>query len=348
MQHQSEELAIMMDIGKAITSSLDLEEVLQVIMGKISTLLKPGFWSLCLLDDETGDLYIEDAVALDGQSLKGKRFALGEGASGWVASHGESLLLTDPERDMGLLGGAGFNPFILKEFTSLLSVPLSFKGQIFGAMEIANSRERKKYTEADKAILEAISDFAAIAIANARTYARVNAMVITDDLTGLYNARHFNKLLELEVDRALRYVLPLSFVFFDLDHFKMVNDKHGHLVGSRILAEVGQLLKKNIRAVDIAARFGGDEFVVLLPNTEPAGACIMVEHFRDKLRVNQFLSDDGKPITVTASFGIAGIPDHAATKLALVRLADKAMYQVKGTTRDGVMVADGFTECDVN
>jgi diguanylate cyclase (GGDEF)-like protein len=328
----------MMDIGKAITSSLNLDEVLQVIMGKVGTLLEPKLWSLLLLDDETQELYFEIVVSPVADQLKQLRLKVGEGIAGWVAAHGEPLLVTDAQTDPRF--SRRVDQLVAFTSNSIICVPLMVKERVFGVIEIINSMEDRSYTEPDLAILATIADFAAIAIDNARTYARINALVITDDLTGLYNARHFDTVLDLEVGRANRYGSPLSLVFFDLDHFKKVNDTYGHLVGSRLLAEVGALVRRQIRTIDLAARFGGDEYVILLPNTDKVGALTLVGKLRTTLRTHPFRADDGQCITVTASFGIAAIPEDAITKLDLMRLADQAMYQVKGTTRDGVHLAD--------
>lgn len=340
MQQQSTELAIMMDIGKAITSSLNLDEVLQVIMGKVSALLEPKQWSLLLVDQEAQELYFEIVVSPVAEQLKTFRLKMGEGVAGWVAAHGEPMLVADAKSHPQVAHYV--DEQVSFTTNSIICVPLTVKEQVFGVIEIVNGLADRNYTEADLAILSTIADFAAIAIDNARSYAQVNALVITDDLTGLYNSRHFDTLLDQEVGRSRRYHAPLSLVFFDLDFFKKVNDTHGHLVGSRMLSEVGRLVKKHIRSVDLAARFGGDEYVILLPNTDKAGALQLVSNLRKTLREHQFHADDGQPITITASFGIATIPDDATCKLELVRLADKAMYYVKGTTRDGVQVADAL------
>lgn len=337
MQKQSAELAIMMDIGKAITSSLKLDEVLNVIMGKVSSLLEPKQWSLLLLDEEREELYFEIVVSPVADRLKGVRLKLGEGVAGWVAREGEPLLVED----------AATHPLVAHQIdqqvsfqtNSIICVPLVVKEKVFGVIEIINALEDRPYTSADLAILSTISDFAAIAIDNARTYARLNDLVITDELTGLYNARHFDELLGREVDRSRRYALACSVVFLDLDHFKRVNDTHGHLVGSRILSEVGKILSHHVRSVDIPSRFGGDEFVLLLPNTDSRGARALVTNLRRVLEQHPFRSDDGTPIRITASFGIASFPEHTSDKGELMQLADQAMYRVKGSTRNGVCVA---------
>jgi diguanylate cyclase (GGDEF)-like protein len=199
--------------------------------------------------------------------------------------------------------------------------------------------DQGEFARTDLNILSTIADFAAIAIDNARLMEKVNQLTITDELTGLYNDRHFHTLLEYEIERARRSDTELSLVFIDLDHFKQVNDTFGHLTGSRLLKEVGQVIRKKTRKINHPARYGGDEFVILLPGTDQEGALGMVNNLRQNLQDEDFRADDGTPLKVTASFGIATYPAHASTKEELLRLADEAMYEVKKSTRDGVKVA---------
>jgi diguanylate cyclase (GGDEF)-like protein len=129
------------------------------------------------------------------------------------------------------------------------------------------------------ALLEALADFAAIAIENARHVERIHELTIRDDCTTLYNARHMGFVLETEVYRSQRYAYEFSLVFIDLDHFKVVNDTHGHLVGSKLLNEVGQVIETACRRIDYAFRYGGDEFVILLPQTSKENACTVARRF---------------------------------------------------------------------
>jgi len=190
---------------------------------------------------------------------------------------------------------------------------MKIKSRVVG-VELINSFEDMQYQQADLLLLETIADYAAIAIENARNFQRVNDMLIVDDLTGLYNARHFEAIVDREIAASKRYSFPVSLVFFDLDHFKMVNDTYGHLVGSRLLSEVGYLLKRSIRTADAAARFGGDEFVILLRNTSKLQALSMVKNFRALLNSKVFHGDQREIIHITASFGVATYPDDSMGK----------------------------------
>lgn len=333
-----EELATLVEIGKALTSSLNLKEVLDVIMGKVGSLLKPKLWSLLLVDRESNELYFEIVVSPVAEELKRVRLKMGEGIAGWVALHGEPLLIADAQSDDRF--ARQIDQQVDFSTRSLICVPLMVRGQVLGVIELVNSLEDRGYGESELHIIAMIADYAAIAIDNARNYQRVCELVIIDDLTGLFNARHFNTLLDREVTAARRFGHPLSMVFLDLDRFKQVNDTYGHLVGSRVLSEMGGVIKRNIRVVDYAARFGGDEYVLLLPNTSKSGALTFVKKLREVMRAQVFRADDGREFQVTASFGIATYPDDAASNLDLVRLADEAMYAVKGGGRDGIRAAN--------
>ena len=329
LERRSEELETLVGIGKALTSTLDLREVLGAIMEKVSLLLKPKNWSLLLVDEHSGDLRFEIAVSPASAQLKGIRLKKGEGIAGWVALHGEPLLIPDVTADQAVA------------FTtrSIVCVPLKSKNRVLGVVELLNNLDEGEFSEADLKILSTIADFAAIAIENARYFEQVRELIITDDLTGLYNARHLLDVLDYEVDRAKRYGHPLSLVFLDLDYFKQVNDTHGHLVGSRLLTEMGHLIRRHIRATDVAARYGGDEFVIVLPNTTKEGGITVAGNLRERIKENFFLVDQGYRVRTTASFGVATYPEDAQTKLALIRLADQAMYRVKESTRDAVLPA---------
>jgi diguanylate cyclase (GGDEF)-like protein len=206
-------------------------------------------------------------------------------------------------------------------------------------IELFNGPQQPAFTKSDLQILLTIGDYAAIAIENARNFQKVSELVITDDLTGLYNGRHLHALLDEEIARVSRFGGKLSLIFIDLDFFKQVNDTRGHLIGSRTLAEIGQLIRDNIRKICKAARYGGDEFVVILPNTGKSGAMALATRLRELFREYAFRDEDGAPFNLTASFGLATYPDDAHSKDALIRMADQAMYRVKESTRDDVQSA---------
>jgi diguanylate cyclase (GGDEF)-like protein len=169
---------------------------------------------------------------------------------------------------------------------------------------------------------------------------RIHELTITDDCTSLYNARHMGFILETEIYRSQRYNYQFSLVFIDLDHFKQVNDTHGHLVGSRLLAEIGNALKAHCRLIDFAFRYGGDEFVILLPQTAKDNALNVARRLHKLIRETVWLDPEGLSIRVTTSLGVASYPTDSRTKEGLLHLADEAMYLVKNTNRDSVAAAN--------
>lgn len=333
-RHQLE-LAALVEIARALTSTLGIEAVFQTIQAQLEKHLHARTWSLLLLDDaeEDGSLVFQVVVSPVAERLRGIRLRPGQGVAGWVAAKGEPLLIPDvacdprysPQIDLG-------SSFVTR---SLVCVPLRGKEGTLGVLEWINPYD-DAFAESDLPLLAALADFAAIALENARTFENIQQLVITDDLTGLYNARYMHRLIDYEIERAQRYHSPVSLVFIDIDRFKQVNDSHGHMVGSRLLSQFGRFLHDKLRKVDHAARYGGDEFVLILPETDKAGALIVCNHLRDQMRLHPFSAEDGTPLHMTASFGIASLPEDARDKNDLLRLADRMMYEVKESSRDGI------------
>ena len=168
---------------------------------------------------------------------------------------------------------------------------------------------------------------------------RIHELTITDDCTALYNARHLSFVLDTEIYRSNRYGYEFSVIFIDLDHFKQVNDVHGHLVGSKLLWLIGDIIKGNLRMIDYAFRYGGDEFVVLLPQTSKENALMVVRRAKELLNSKTFFVEEGLNIKVTASFGLASFPTDGRTRKEILRMADEAMYMVKNTTRNNIALA---------
>ncbi|VAV85666.1 Response regulator protein [hydrothermal vent metagenome] len=321
-------------IGKALTSSLDLREILKIVMAQISELLEPKNWSLLLIDQETGELTFEIAIGEGSEKRRNVRLNPGEGIAGWVVKESTSLLIPDVSIDPRFANKVDkISDFRTK---SVVCVPLMARGKALGAIELINNNIDDSFSTDDLLLLETLADYTAIAIENSRLFDKVQELTITDDLTGLFNSRYLQQFLENEVERARRYNYKLSMIFMDLDFFKDVNDKHGHLCGSRLLAEVAAVLKKMVRSSDIICRYGGDEFVILLPAAPKDKAYIVAEKIRWAIKAEKFLQEEGINASLTVSIGLTTFPDDAKDKIELLQLADKAMYSVKNSSRDGV------------
>ncbi|MGA3166640.1 MAG: sensor domain-containing diguanylate cyclase [Terriglobia bacterium] len=337
LKRQVERLALFHEVGKALFSTLDLQKILQTIMEKISDLLQPDTWSLLMMDEKTQDLYFEIAIGTGADRLRDVRLKLGEGVAGWVAQHGEPVLIEDARND------TRFTPKVDElthtETRSIVCVPIKARGHVLGVIELVNALGKPSFGVEDIPILKSLADYAAIALENARYVQRIHELTITDDCTALYNARHLNFVLDTEIYRSNRYAYEFSVIFIDLDHFKLVNDAHGHLVGSKLLWMIGDLIKGNLRLIDYAFRYGGDEFVVLLPQTSKESSLVVVRRIRELLTSRVFFTDEKLNIKVTASFGVAAFPGDGRTRKELLRKADEAMYLVKNTTRNNIALA---------
>jgi diguanylate cyclase (GGDEF)-like protein len=331
-----QELNIFHDVAKALTSSLDLDSVLQTIMEKMAEYFRPDTWSLLMKDEERDELYFAIAVGDAAQSLKSARLKVGEGIAGWVARNGEGLIVPDVYNDVRF--ARRIDEMTKWETRSIICLPLRSKHRVLGVIQLINVH-MEGFGENEMFFLQALCDYAAIAIDNAKAVEKIQELTITDDCTGLFNARHLYQMLESEVYRSARFGHEFTVLFIDLDHFKQVNDTHGHLIGSKLLAEVGAAIKENLRLIDSAFRYGGDEFVVLLPQTGKDAALIVAKRLRDLFRASAFCSEDGLNLNVRASIGLATFPADAESAHDIIRQADEMMYMVKNTTRDNISVA---------
>src|SRR6476620_109492 len=333
---KDQELNIFHDVAKALTSSLDLDSILQTIMEKMAEYFQPDTWSLLMVDEEHNELYFAIAVGDAAEALKDVRLKVGEGIAGWVAKNGEQLIVPDVYTDARF--AKRIDEVTQWETRSIICIPLNSKHRVLGVIQLVNV-DMKGFGDQEIFFLQALCDYAAIAIENARSVEKIQELTITDDCTGLFNARHLYKTLETEVYRSARFAYEFSVLFIDLDHFKSVNDTHGHLIGSKLLAEIGYLIKAQLRLIDFAFRYGGDEFVILLPQTGKEQAVVVAKRLREALRTSTFCQEEKLDLKVRASMGLSTFPHDAKTPQDVIRQADEMMYMVKNTTRDNIGIA---------
>lgn len=324
-------------IGKLLTSTLDRDKLLKLVMEKIGELLSAKNWSLMLIDENKQELYFEIVVGEFADKIKGMRIKANQGIAGWVANHREAVLLSDVSKDKRFHAEidniSGFRT------RSLICVPLICRENVLGVIELVNKRIGEEFTDEDLEILKHLADYIAIAIDNAKNFEKIEELTIRDDLTCLYNTRFFHEMLDREIKRSKRKQRELSLIFIDMDHFKEVNDTYGHLCGSKLLKEVANVIIDSVRNIDVPIRYGGDEFVIILPETNKIQASQVANRILENLRAFDFLKEEQLNLKLTASVGFATYPDDAKDKDDLIRKADNAMYSVKNTTRNNVQAA---------
>jgi diguanylate cyclase (GGDEF)-like protein len=293
-------------------------------------------WTVFLVDEGTGELVFERTEGRKTKETQKSRSMIGEGIAGWVAKGGMPVLVPDVSQDKRFSRKIDRALNLKHKIRSIICVPFKSCGRPFGVIEVFNKSTGGIFTREDSNQLITLIDQSSIFIERALLYQKVEELSITDDLTKLFNTRYLNRSIEIEIQRSVRYGASVSLIFMDIDDFKKVNDGHGHLVGSKMLVEVGQLLIRNLRSIDVVVRYGGDEFVIVLPHTPAAPATQIAERIRRAVEKNIFLEKDGYTLRITASFGVASYPGTARSKEDLLRLADEAMYKVKYHTKNGV------------
>jgi diguanylate cyclase (GGDEF)-like protein len=221
-----------------------------------------------------------------------------------------------------------------------IAVPLVSGEKLMGVLEgVREGARARSFTKRERALLGALALPIAFALGNSLRIAEAERLSLTDDLTKLHNARYLRQYLLSEIKRARRYGTSCAALFFDLDNFKLVNDLHGHLVGSHVLMEMATIILSSVRDTDIVARYGGDEFVVVLPESNIEQSAFVANRVREKIAAYIFTGGRALRLQMTASFGVASFPQHAQSPQQLVACADAAMYEAKAAGKNCVRFA---------
>jgi diguanylate cyclase (GGDEF)-like protein len=317
----------LIDIVRAVNTSLEPARVADQIVDRAATWVPAPCWAVV-----SSDLSGQVSVLAD-RGLVPDMGAAVHAIAQWVMDSGEEFVSASLQNDERVQ-----SPFV----GAIVAFPLACRGRSIGALigldGVPSAREPRLAVSILRA-LRLLLEPAAVALDNALLLQRAEALSVTDDLTHLYNSRYLNQVLRRETKRASRSGRPLSLLFIDLDGFKAVNDTHGHLCGSRALVEAAAVIRGSARETDVVARFGGDEFALILPETGGEGAFAVGARIREKIAAHRFLAGEGLDIHLTVSVGVATLPDVAASADELVHAADKAMYQVKDAGKNGIQAA---------
>ncbi|WP_025027429.1 sensor domain-containing diguanylate cyclase [Caldalkalibacillus mannanilyticus] len=323
--------------GNIIGRQLEEHKVIMEATNAISSLVSYDYCSIFKINEPTGKLkviyhYGYDLTEKERMEFLGREFNLGEGLSGKVALEGKYKIIGDYHKQEHILPN---EPKGITRLQSILSVPLIRNHKVIGVLTVGH-RERDKYSNEDATLIEIIANQTAIAIKNAEKYQRAKRQSEIDELTGLFNYRHFEHELFSWFKEAQEKNEPLSLIIMDIDHFKKINDTYGHLAGNRVLHHLSTLLIKKMQRKGLISRYGGEEFTILLPNTTEKEAFLLAEEIRQEVESQSILipTDLTKvqehleeiPIQVTVSMGLACYPKHADDSLSLIRHADRAMY----------------------
>jgi diguanylate cyclase (GGDEF)-like protein/PAS domain S-box-containing protein len=321
LSQRSLELSALLDAQKALVGNLDFEETLQSIAGQTHRLLESKLSVIFLLDDEAQYLQpqaLASSLDIEPDSL---RLLVGEGVSGWVAAKGRSQLVnkvSEDPRSQQLNHQLGSD-------ASLMVVPLIIADEVAGALTVVGAVDQ--YDQSHLNFLESLAQVASLALANSQSFSLIARRAALDGLTGAHNRLFLEDNLETELNRADKMGYPLAVLMVDVDNLKDINDEHGHLAGDRLLIHLVSVLKQKTRETDWVARFGGDEFVVILPGCPEAVLNRLGQQIREGIE------EGTAPLPYSVSLGGAVRQPGAGSASELLRRADEAERSMKSDER---------------
>jgi diguanylate cyclase (GGDEF)-like protein len=322
----SRELSILAEITPEFHTLLDMQQLLARILAILERHMPGSAFTIMLREEATGDLVVRAAGGAHADLTSPVRMENGKGLSGWVVQHGEAQIVEDVRSDPRYIG----DPNVRSEMV----VPLVSSGHTIGTLVVSHPSVAV-FGSRDLTLLQAVAAQIAAAIDVAELHERLKRAANTDALTGIHNYGYFYDRLEEEVARAERHTTPLAVAYFDIDGLKRVNDTYGHLAGDAVLRTLGALIGRRVRTEDIPARYGGDEFAIVMPETPRDEAERVVQRLMDELDGSEVDLSDGRKIRMPArSWGIAAYPLDGQTAKALVDNADTRAYARKRARAD--------------
>lgn len=324
------ELYTLYSISKTLSMSHQLDDLFNGTMEMIGETLNIDEYCIMLLQGD--ELVIRVAHGLGEDVVSKIRFRLDEGISGKVARSGKAVLIQDVSKEKEFLYYKGFK----KDIGSFLSVPLMVKGEVIGLLN-THRPQKNAFKKKDLDLFSAVAEHVAMAIEKAKLFEKTKEDAARDELTKLYSRRFFFEKLNHELKRSKRYKRSFSIVIMDIDHFKNYNDLYGHIQGDSALKQTARIMEESLRGEDVAARFGGEEFILLLPEIDKTHAVLAAEKLRKHITDAKYIGEELLPGgQFTASFGVSAYPEDGEEGLQLIDVADKALYLSKSKGRNRV------------
>ncbi|MBI5419614.1 MAG: GGDEF domain-containing protein [Deltaproteobacteria bacterium] len=333
LEAKIQDLHTIYEVSTAIAGTLDTEELFRILPERVMRTLGLNDFCILLYDPDTRKLFCRTCTGLlPEHNTKDFQVSPGEGVSGKVFESGEPVYIPDVRAASEFLYYGGKR----MDVRSFMCVPLMSKGKVIGVLNV-NHSEPNAFDAESLATMRVLASYLAIAIENADLFHFVKTLAEKDSLTLLYNHGAFHEKLHIELERAARYGRSLAVIMLDLDCFKEINDTYGHILGDRILLMTAGVLCAHLRKSDIAARYGGDEFAVILPETDLAAASTIASRIAAGISDVLMDTDRGERITFTASIGYAACSPESKDRENILNLADRLMYESKRRGRGGVL-----------
>jgi len=322
------------EVTSLITSGRDNSVIFQKILNTALDILPASKVHLIFIENHRVIKYTA-MIQNQGRKISIEDIPESEGILNWLQR--ESRISIERESTLSLDLSLLATECLKEEETNsmVISAPLASRSSVFGILVAINDPSGRQFKEDDLYLLTLMANQAAIAIENYLLYKKLEVESITDGLTGVYNFRFLIRSIKLEIKRANRFKYPFSFLMLDVDNLKDYNDRNGHLAGSRALKAIASVITKNCRAIDLVAKYGGDEFAVLLPHTDIDGAKIMGRRILQSIKRYKF--DGITPGLLTCSIGVAAYPKDARRVEELIEKADKALYRAKETGKNSIV-----------
>jgi diguanylate cyclase (GGDEF)-like protein/putative nucleotidyltransferase with HDIG domain len=317
------------EIAQTIGSSLNLNDTVTLISNKLRAIVPFDSCVIFIVDDRSGKAISIHAGGDHADLFYRRKMNVGDGITGWVIANGRSMCNSSPELDL-----VGIPDEITKNYRGVLVSPLIREDGAFGAISLY-SKSRTSYTSEHVRLLESVAQHAASALNNALTFEKTKESALIDTLTGLPNARGFYMVLEQRLAECQRMNgESLVLISMDVDNFRDINDQWGHPIGDRLLASIAQVIRKELRQMDILSRYAGDEFVAIMPMASTAMAEPVARRIREAVQANQFPVRTGKMVQVTISTGLACFPGEGETTEALLSAAARNMHHEKNAHKN--------------